>query len=53
VRRAIDEIRQDNDYEHRLQDFNNAPDVTLEDVHVVLHRAMEQLKSKAASGNGQ
>jgi hypothetical protein len=51
VRRAIDAIRPDNGYAHRLQDFNNAPDVTLATVHEVLHRAIGDLTSERDRGN--
>ncbi len=35
VRNSIDELHPDNDFSHRLMDFNNDPDVSLEDVHYV------------------
>jgi hypothetical protein len=50
VRRAIDAARPDNRYAHRLQDFNNAPDVTLETVHAVVNNAIAELNNGADSG---
>jgi hypothetical protein len=49
VRRAIDAERPHNNYEHRLQDFNNASDVSLDTIHKVLHRAIEELRRAAVS----
>jgi hypothetical protein len=49
VRHAIDAVRPGNGYAHRLQDFNNAPDVTLETVHTVLHSAIAELQGSAVS----
>jgi hypothetical protein len=46
VRRAIDEVRPENDYSHRLQDFNSDPDVTLELVHEVVNRALIELDNR-------
>lgn len=46
VRHAIDEMYPDNQYAHRLQDFNNAPDVTLDAVHRVLRRSIDQLRNE-------
>jgi hypothetical protein len=42
VRHAIDRVRPKNGYAHRLQDFNNAPDVQLDDE--VLRLAIEEVK---------
>lgn len=47
VRRAIDAARPDNRYAHRLRDFNNAPDVTLETVHAVINKAIAELNNDA------
>lgn len=46
VRHSIDELHPDNDFAHRLMDFNNSPDVTLEDVHYVLRHALVNLEQK-------
>lgn len=43
VRHAIDAVRPDADYAHRLMDFNNSPSTSFEDVHEVIRRAMEEL----------
>ena len=46
VRLSIDELHPDNEYAHRLMDFNNSPDVAFEDVHYVLRHALVNLEQK-------
>ena len=45
VRHAVDAMYPA-DYAHRLQDFNNRPDITLSDVRAVLFRAMAALEGE-------
>ncbi len=51
VRRAIDEMYPDNNYEHRIRDFNNAPGVTLGAVHGLLRRSMDELRNENSKRN--
>jgi len=36
----------DADYAHRLMDFNNDPEVTIEDIHLILQNSIESLRKK-------
>ena len=44
VRYAIDAMKPNNAYEHRLMDFNNDPTVTLDDVHLMLRKSIYALE---------
>ena len=44
VRYAIDAMKPNNAYEHRLMDFNNDPTVTLDDVHLMLRKSIDALE---------
>ena len=46
VRYAIDRMLPDADYAHRLMDFNNDPEVTIEDIHLILQNCIESLRKK-------
>jgi len=46
VRHEIDELRPDAGYAHRRMDFNNAPDVSLADVQLVIRRALDDLRAR-------
>jgi hypothetical protein len=45
VRAAIEAVT-DEDFQHRLMDFNNRPSTTLADVHRVIEMARERIASK-------
>lgn len=47
VRYAIDRSKPDTEYAHRLMDFNNDPEVTLDDLHAMLNEALENLRATA------
>ena len=44
VRYAIDRARPDAEYAHRLMDYNNDPQVSLDDIHAMLDEALESLR---------
>lgn len=50
VRYLIDVVKPDNNYDHRLMDFNNDPTVTLVDVHELLREAIERLQQTSFDG---
>jgi len=45
VRRAIESARPNQDYSHRLMDFNNDPGVTFTDLRSVLESALAELET--------
>ncbi len=49
VRYAIDRARPNADYAHRLMDYNNSPDVSLEDVREMLREALDRILARGAS----
>ncbi|MFT5514986.1 MAG: hypothetical protein ACI80V_001106 [Rhodothermales bacterium] len=49
VRAAIDELKPENEYAHRLMDFNNSPEVSLAMVHDMLRRAIGRLEQQYLS----
>lgn len=49
VRYAIDRAQPDADYAHRLMDYNNSPDVSLEDVQAMLREALDRIHAREAS----
>lgn len=46
VRYAIEDARPGVDYEHRMRDFNNAPDTTFEEARGVLKTARDRVKAR-------
>lgn len=48
VRFAIEEARPGVEYDHRLMDFNNAPDTTLADIRAVLETALGRGRDRLA-----
>lgn len=49
VRFAIEDIRPGVEYDHRLMDFNNAPDTSFDDVIAVLSLARERAATRLAA----
>ncbi|MEO8365751.1 MAG: hypothetical protein ABI538_06035 [Pseudoxanthomonas sp.] len=50
VRFAIEQVTKGRKFEHRLMDFNNLPDTTLDDVHAVLRIARDRVVARLHPG---
>jgi hypothetical protein len=50
VRFAIEAVTNGREFEHRLMDFNNLAETSLEDIHRVLNIAKERVESRLRAG---